>query len=126
MNASAAWLAAMDGERVDLLSSFGAERELFVELGCGKGAFVTGLSERYPSAALLAVEKVTDVAMMAMEKADRAGCKNVRFLIRRPALPSMHFCRGMRHASISQFQRSLAEKAHAEKTIDQPAFFGTL
>ena len=39
-------LAAMDGERVDLLSSFGAERELFVELGCGKGAFVTGLSER--------------------------------------------------------------------------------
>lgn len=66
---------------MDLLSSFGAERELFVELGCGKGAFVTGLSERYPSAALLAVEKVTDVAMMAMEKADRAGCKNVRFLI---------------------------------------------
>ena len=66
-------LAELDGGRVKLSPAFGEGRELFVELGCGKGAFITGLSERFPDASLLAVEKVTDVAMMAMEKADGAA-----------------------------------------------------
>ena len=64
-------LAELDGGRVKLSPAFGEGRELFVELGCGKGAFITGLSERFPDASLLAVEKVTDVAMMAPTSSSR-------------------------------------------------------
>ena len=115
-------LAAMDGERVDLLSSFGAERELFVELGCGKGAFVTGLSERYPSAALLAVEKVTDVAMMAMEKADRAGCKNVRFLIADGAAIDALLPAGCVTRLYLNFSDPWPKKRNAKRRLTSPLF----
>jgi tRNA (guanine-N7-)-methyltransferase len=64
---------------VDIESSFDMNGELFLEIGCGKGAFINGLSEKYPDKRLLAVELVPDVLMMAMEKAFAAGLTNVRF-----------------------------------------------
>lgn len=119
-------LAELDGGRVKLSPAFGEGRELFVELGCGKGAFITGLSERFPDASLLAVEKVTDVAMMAMEKADRAGCANVRFLIARRRRDRYAAAGAFGRAAVSQFQRPVAEKAQRKKEADQPPFSGTL
>ena len=65
---------------VILDGAYDNENELFLEIGCGKGAFITGLSKQYPDKRLLAVELVPDVLMMAMEKADREEVKNVRFL----------------------------------------------
>lgn len=65
---------------VDIESSFDFDGELFLEIGCGKGAFINGLSEQYPNKRLLAVELVPDVLMMAMEKADREERKNICFL----------------------------------------------
>ncbi len=65
---------------VELDGAYDNENELFLEIGCGKGAFITGLSKQYPDKRLLAVELVPDVLMMAMEKADREEVKNVRFL----------------------------------------------
>ncbi len=65
---------------VDLEKSFLFDSELYLEIGCGKGAFIIGLSEQYPDKRLLAVELVPDVLMMAMEKAEREGTKNVCFL----------------------------------------------
>ena len=65
---------------VDLDASYNFESELFLEIGCGKGAFINGLSEQYPDKRLLAVELVPDVLMMAMEKADREERKNICFL----------------------------------------------
>ena len=61
-------------------SAYDNDDELFLEIGCGKGAFITGLSKQYPQKRLLAVELVPDVLMMAMEKAEREECANVRFL----------------------------------------------
>jgi len=60
--------------------SYNVDGELFLEIGCGKGAFITGLSKQFPDKKLLAVELVPDVLMMAMEKAEREDVKNVRFL----------------------------------------------
>ncbi len=59
---------------------FSLDGDLFLEIGCGKGAFITGMSKRYPDKRFLAIELVPDVLMMAMEKADREETKNIRFL----------------------------------------------
>ncbi len=64
----------------DIEAAYENKEELFLEIGCGKGAFITGLSRQYPEKKLLAVELVPDVLMMAMEKAEREECDNVRFL----------------------------------------------
>lgn len=71
--------AVDDGESIDVAASFDDERPLWLEIGCGKGAFATQMSARHPEVNYLAFEKVIDVMMMAMEKADREGCGNLRF-----------------------------------------------
>lgn len=65
---------------VELDKSFSFDSELYLEIGCGKGAFIIGLSKQFPDKRLLAVELVPDVLMMAMEKAVREGTENVCFL----------------------------------------------
>ena len=65
--------------RIDVASAFGEEAEISIEIGCGKGRFICGKAERYPDECFIAFERVTDVNMMAMEKAFAAGLSNVRF-----------------------------------------------
>jgi len=55
-------------------------RKLLLELGCGKGSFTCALSERERDAEILAVEKVPDAMILAMEKAKALKLTNVRFL----------------------------------------------
>lgn len=68
-----------DDEKIDVDKSFDKKRPLWLEIGCGKGAFATQMSARHPEVNYLAFEKVIDVMMMAMEKASREGYGNLRF-----------------------------------------------
>lgn len=54
---------------------------LWLEIGCGKGAFVCGLAAENPDVHLIALERIADVAMLAMEKCKSAELANVRFII---------------------------------------------
>ena len=62
--------------------SFPAFREIRLELGCGKGRFTCGEAAREPEALLLALEKVPDAMVVAMERVTEQGLPNVRFLDR--------------------------------------------
>ena len=59
---------------------FGNGNEIHLEIGCGKGGFITGMAEKYPDVNFIAVEKVRDVMVMAMEKASAAELENVVFM----------------------------------------------
>lgn len=73
--------AQTDGQgRVDLIGSFGNGDGILLEIGCGKGSFAVGLAEREQKSNILAVELVRDVLMMAMERAERCGKTDIRFL----------------------------------------------
>ena len=52
---------------------------IHIEIGCGKGSFILGMAQMYPDINFVAVEKVEDVIVMAMEKIVNAGLTNVRF-----------------------------------------------
>ena len=56
-------------------------RELRVELGCGKGRFTVGTAQAEPDVLLIAVEKVPDAMVVAMERAQAAGLHNVFFVV---------------------------------------------
>lgn len=60
--------------------TFAPGLEMYLEIGCGKGTFVTTLAERNPDKFYVAVEVVPDVIMLAMEKAKRAALTNIRFV----------------------------------------------
>lgn len=58
---------------------FGNDNPIHIEIGCGKGNFIVGMAKMYPDVNFVAIEKVEDVIVMAMEKAKEAGLTNVLF-----------------------------------------------
>ena len=55
-------------------------RELRVEVGCGTGKFTVETAEAEPDVLLIAIERVQDALVLAMEAAIRKGLKNVFFV----------------------------------------------
>ncbi|MBQ8416019.1 MAG: tRNA (guanosine(46)-N7)-methyltransferase TrmB [Clostridia bacterium] len=71
-------------KEVDPQSFFKEKRELHLEIGCGKGDFAVGMAAKYPNANFIAMERVSDVACLALEKAMNAKGErddNLRFVI---------------------------------------------
>ena len=64
---------------------FSNDGELHLEIGCGKGGFACGMAEKYPDINFIALERVHDVMVLALEKAksresDRQK-DNLRFML---------------------------------------------
>ena len=55
-------------------------KELRLEVGCGKGKFTVETAAAEPDVLIIAVEKVQEALLLAMEKALSMGLKNVFFL----------------------------------------------
>ncbi len=65
-------------------------REIWVELGCGKGRFTAETARQNPDVLLVAVERVADAQVVAMERAVELGLTNVLFVVGdAAALPQM-------------------------------------
>jgi len=63
---------------------FGTNQPKFLEIGCGKGDFAAGLSKKFTDHSIIALERVPDVAMFALEKAkatENERPDNLRFII---------------------------------------------
>lgn len=69
-------------------------REIRVELGCGKGRFTADTAKAEPDILLIAVEKVPDAMVVAMERVKAAGLQNVYFVDGDAALLSDMFAPG--------------------------------
>ena len=55
-------------------------RELWVEVGCGKGKFTAETAQANPDVLLIAVERCREAMVVAMEKAQAMGLSNVFFI----------------------------------------------
>lgn len=53
---------------------------LELELGCGKGKFTAGTAAANPHSFLVAVERVPDAMVVAMERCTALGLENIRFI----------------------------------------------
>ena len=63
-------------------TTFAGYKQLHVELGCGKGRFTANTAEANPDVCLVAIEKVPDAMVVAMERVCEMGLENVRFMDR--------------------------------------------
>lgn len=81
MEACGAWLVrdpfAQRGRWRELMPE---AKEIRLELGCGKGRFTAGTAAAEPDVLLIAVEKVPDAMVVAMEKARELDLRNVFFV----------------------------------------------
>ncbi len=69
-----------DGLRGRWSEVFENDNPIHIEIGCGKGAFVTGMAKLHPDINFIAVEREENVIVMAMEKAVGEGLTNIRFM----------------------------------------------
>ena len=89
-------LEAVSGFFIKDISEFESFSDIYLEIGCGKGSFITEAARRNPDRQFVAVEKVSSVVLLAAEKAARENLKNVRFFLgdaeRLSELKKSHFC----------------------------------
>lgn len=67
--------------RGELNRFFPADQPLYLEIGCGKGQFITRCARRYPESNFIAVEGHQSVALRALEKAAEDEAENIRFIL---------------------------------------------
>ena len=73
-----------DTQKLDAQFHFPTSRPLHLEIGCGKGDFAVGMAAKHPEYNWIALERVPDVACLALEKAMAAKDTredNLRFMI---------------------------------------------
>ncbi len=63
----------------DLKAAFDKKAPLHLEIGCGKGGFISQLAEINPDINYIAFEKNFDVLVLAMEKVKAKKLENVKF-----------------------------------------------
>ena len=77
---SALWVRDPFAQKGHWHDLFPEAREIRVEVGCGKGRFTAGTAENEKDVLLIAVEKVPDAMVVAMERCRDAGLTNVFFV----------------------------------------------
>lgn len=74
------WIREPEAFKGEWSKRFGNDNPIHIEIGCGKGNFVVGMAKMHPDVNFIAIEKVEDVIVMAMEKAKAASLTNVLFM----------------------------------------------
>jgi len=59
---------------------FGHDGSIHLEIGCGKGKFITEMAQANPDTLFIAVERVESVLLLALEKAKALQLSNLLFL----------------------------------------------
>ena len=73
---------------IDFEKAFGNQNPVALEIGCGKGGFVSRLAILQPNVNFLALEKMSNVILTPLEAVKKQGIENIRFLnIRAECLP---------------------------------------
>ncbi len=57
---------------------FKNENEIHIEIGCGKGRFITSLAEMNPDTNYIAIEPIGTVLLRALEKIEKSELNNVK------------------------------------------------
>ena len=95
---------------------------LWLELGCGKGRFTAETAAAAPDVLLVAVEKVPDAMVMAMERAVAKGLHNVKFIDRDVALLPELFAPGEVERIYLNFCDPWPKSRDAKHRLTAPGF----
>ncbi len=101
---------------------FPARREIRLEIGCGKGRFTCEQALREPEVLLLALEKVPDAMVVAMERAMEQKIENVRFLDRDAELLPEIFAPGEVSRLYINFPDPWPKKKQFKRRLTAPEF----
>ena len=119
-------LATPEGETGAFRKRFPGEgnekKELRLEIGCGKGAFLLETAKREPHVLFLGVEICREALMAAMEKIRDAGLSNVLFLSLDAAKLGEVLSPGEVDCIYLNFSDPWPKSRHAKRRLTAPSF----
>ncbi len=98
------------------------EKPVWLEIGCGKGAFVSGMSRLYPDARFIAMEKISDVILIAAERIKAEEVPNVRFLCCDAKNLPTYFSKGEVSRIFLNFSDPWPKSGHAKRRLTHRNF----
>ena len=108
-------------EEIDLMRE-GGRTPLRLEIGCGKGDFALEASSRYGEQPYIALEVISDVALLAMEKAKAANAGNLKFLIANAETLPEYFQKGDVSVIYLNFSDPWPKKGYAKRRLTHRRF----
>lgn len=107
---------------IDLEKWYGANRPLYLDVGCGKGQFACTLAAQNPDINVLAIEKNSNVIVQACEKAKQLGIENIRFLKCGAEYITKYLRPGSAERIYLNFSCPFPKKSHASHRLTSPTF----
>ena len=93
-----------------------------LEIGCGKGAFISGLSNRFPEKQFIAMERVSDVILLACERIKSENRNNVKFIIGDARNLKEHFPASSVSRLYLNFSDPWPKKGYAKRRLTHRGF----
>lgn len=93
-----------------------------LEIGCGKGAFITELAARNPDVQYVAIERVSDVLLLAAERTMALGLKNIRFYVANAKTLTEDFAPGSVSRIYLNFSDPWPKAGHAARRLTHANF----
>lgn len=106
-------------------TAFEKKRPLHLEIGCGKGSFAVGLSQKRADINLIAMEKIADVAVTALEKAaasENERDDNLKFIIGDAKFLTEYFPENSIDTIYINFCDPWPKKGHAKRRLTHRGF----
>ncbi|MBR4979718.1 MAG: tRNA (guanosine(46)-N7)-methyltransferase TrmB [Clostridia bacterium] len=112
----------LTGDIKDPKEIFGNGNPVHLEIGCGKGDFICGMAEANPDINFIAIERISDVLMLAAEKVKLRGYKNVRLAVMNAAQLGERFAPGSISRIYLNFSDPWPKKGYAKRRLTYRAF----
>lgn len=113
----------------DSRAHFNNDKELRLEIGCGKGGFACGMAKKHPEANFFALERVHDVMVLAAERAERESAErpadNLRFLLAGAGDLAAYFAPASLSVIYLNFSDPWPKKGHAKRRLTHRDFLRT-
>lgn len=107
---------------IDPFKTFGNDRPVRLEIGCGNGGFLAELAKREAECNFLAVELCSNVIVTAIERIKREGIENVRFLNIPAEILPCYIPEGIVETIYLNFSTPLPEKSRERQRLTSPRF----
>ena len=105
---------------------FPTVRPIHMEIGCGKGNFASGMAAKHPEYNFIAVERVSDVCCIALEKAkarsDEREGDNLRFIIGDAKILGESLPQGSLDCIYLNFSDPWPKAGHAKRRLTHRGF----
>ena len=111
---------ANEGDIIDFFEIFGNDHPVHIEIGAGKGDFITTLAKQNPAINYIAFEKCADVIAIAATKAE--GIPNLRFANLDAELLDRMFAPGSIQRIYLNFSDPWPKGRHRKKRLTHKSF----